>query len=31
MNNGVRIITNDDTEYDFVVNERDTWIEIINK
>lgn len=31
INNGIRIITNDNKEYDFVVNERDLWVEKINK
>lgn len=30
IDNGIRITTNDKIEYDFVVNERDLWIEKIN-
>jgi len=31
IDNGIRIITNDNKEFDFVVNERDLWFENINK
>ncbi|WP_217363242.1 GRAM domain-containing protein [Winogradskyella undariae] len=31
INNGIRIITNDGNKYDFVVNERDLWLEKINE
>jgi len=30
IDNGIRIITNDNKEFDFVVNERDLWVEKIN-
>ncbi len=31
INNGIQISTKDGKEFDFVVNERDTWIEKLNK
>ena len=31
INNGIRIKTNDGKEFDFVVNERDKWIEELNE
>ena len=31
IDNGIRIITKDDKEFDFVTNERDLWIEKINQ
>ncbi|MGB1269687.1 MAG: GRAM domain-containing protein [Flavobacteriaceae bacterium] len=31
IDNGIRIITNDNKEFDFVVNERDLWFEKINE
>ena len=31
VDNGIRIITNDNKEFDFVVNERDLWFENINE
>ncbi len=31
LNNGIRITTNNKNEFDFVVNEREKWIEALNK